>query len=548
MLGGDRRALIACVAYAIGIQIAVAESPVSLICKDRLISEFADLGQGGCEPHTILFPVLGDINGNFIEEISCHFSNQVTIYAYQEGEKFKLDLKGFSAGTIQGYENIEDHTEEYLDCDSLSSRIREISELSTRPIDAPQRRSFSNAEQVLLVASQSSCMNLGDDLQILKSKYLNEGRSNSKLLCIPDQIVKKRDPSAIRKTVAIHAQAVDGIILIGTDIAPFEFFFRSGYPEGWSAYYYGTTDLPYGNFDDEFWSKPKKKSAPGIAEVVYQSKDYIYPMNSPTPFTFDLDRWVSREFDVNSGVRYRQQRWVSRWLGPEGDRAKSFRSFVSRRSNYEPVVAQRISYARGGESFMMTPGRHENLKFLIELLQPRVSTLPSGTDVRVYSDGDLKQFTRFLSPATTLLVLDEHGNPEALGNLHAQDLGHVVNGLPEIFLAHSCLIGAWGYSGSVDNSFLVKSFSIERPPLAMAASQGLLSLPTIESGTREIVSPYLTYWRPGQSLGQRQVESLNLNFDSWRAYTPTFVNYSRAFSAGQLFLTTSIFGDGTIEF
>lgn len=510
---------------------------VQLTC----FQDFLDRPPAGsiCKEH--MFYV--DATNEFISETSCHLKNNQTVYAYQKDSELLLDIKGASGGQIVGQEEQSNRTEIFQDCDSMRSRIENLSLFESRKFSIPTNHEFVSKESVLLVASEQTCALLDNDLQDYIHTYLSEGRNESRTLCIPQDLIQKKDPSLIRTFLKDQVSGINGVILLGSDIPPFEFFLRSGLGTQWVSYDYGTTDLPYGEFNSHFWSKPRSKHSPGIAENIYKSENFIYKMTSPTSFTYDLDRFVS---SFGNGA-YQQKLWVSRWLSmavtPENLKSE-FRNFLNRRKNYKPYDSQRLVLSRGAESFMLNPGDHSFYSTLSDDVKFWNFFANFQNEALIYPESDMASLIKQMDPSTTILSLTEHGNAEAMGNIFPQTILSLSK-LPALVNFGGCETGAWGYAAGSETSLLASVFSISEPPIGVIASQGITSMPTF--GRPDIVNAeiLLSRWKSGQSLGSRLIETFEANLEDWR--TRPFSSFQPAAFPAQLFHTVSIFGDGTLE-
>lgn len=510
-------------------------------CNSSLLNSFPENEHGGCRPYSMY-----DADAeSLVDEVSCHFENQISLYAYAKNGQLKLDIKGLSGRSFEGASNSVNQTKEFADCDSLRLEIEKYSEqISKKTYDAP-KRDLKNRENVLLVSSETTCRQMQDSLNAMLTVFRNEGRSSSSVLCLENSLLQTKNPSLVHARIRAKTASIDGILLIGSDIPPFEYFYRTGYDDStaWSAYKYGTTDLPYGSTDDDFWARPLSKNQKNIGEIVYRSRDYMYGLDYPTPWAFNFDDWVSKF--QNNGA-YRQTQWVARWLTDDLT-SKAWSSFVQRRRDYLPPEFHRVTFAMGSVSFMLRPEKHESWERLQNELKPFMSNLPPESTLEVLAEADLRSTARFVPKTTSFLVLNDHGNPTALGNI-TTEIGDQARWLPPIVNLDSCLTGSWSYAGGLHHSFIAKIFRVENPPLAVVASQGIMELSVMGgSSTHKEHDVFLDGWKVGQSLGQRQIETINNNLKAWRLWPKPHPFLKPSFFPAQIFLTTSIFGDGTIE-
>lgn len=537
----------ACAVAVLASHCVFAEEPISTIeCKAKLLNEFPmTSASGGCRDYTMVVPqAVGD--GVFVEQVSCHFSNNLSAYAYQRGHELLVDLKGFSGGRLEGLPNAVNHTETFSDCESLSNRLREFSILKAVPSFQPTTNDFQSRDSVLVVASQDNCDRLDAELRSLISLYQQEQRGNSSLLCLSRSLISRGDPSEIRRSIRSRAKAADGILLIGSDIPPFEYFYRTGWSGGWSPYKYGMTDLPYGSLDDRnaAWSKPLSKARSWLREEVYKSQDYVYKIDTPTRFAFDFDEWIKTE-QKNAQVQYRQDRWVARFLVDPAQIKERLVAFLKRRMSFKPSTFLNFVYGRGSQGFMLRPGENDSYDRDSAYYADWISTFPRGSHPTILMETDLDQLIRFIDPAVNFLVMMDHGQPQGFGNLNSDSLA-AIRWLPSLVHYDSCLTGAWGYADSAADSLVAKTFQVEVPPLALIASQGIKSLPTIGSGTKEAPNPFLSRVAKGKTLGLLQKESIADILAAWREQNPG--GDFKGEVAGNVFHSTSLFGDGTWEF
>jgi len=496
---------------------------------------------GGCRDFTLV-DMSQPTESAFIDSASCHFSNNISVFIYEKSGKIFLDQKSINGG----------HTEEVQSCSSLHSRIQEIKSNPSEGLAARSTRDFVSRESVLLVTDEKTCLALDQEINELIKLWKDEGRKDSRRLCIPSTAIQNNNPSQIRAIIQLEAKKTQGILIVGSDIPPFEFYYATNWEAPWGAYKYGTTDLPYGNFDDPYWEKGLSKYSSGLREVIYKSVDYIYTLDRPTKIAYNLDHWVESQ-EENSKRPYSQDRWVSRWLSDPHRMKQDFARFVSRRKAYKPTRGQNILYARGAQGFMFRPGEHDTYDYLKQAMGHWKDALGDDSRVDFFAEADLQQVMRFLNPQLTFLNLMDHGEPEGFGNIRAPNLNE-IGWVPPMVNYDSCLTGAWAYARSVSDSLVAHTFGMRAPPVALVASQGIKSLRTVgqaDSTAFDVfLSPLTTEGLSGQSLGNRQKESLNLNLAGWRNkwLWPQISGSSKSDDVGQYLHSLSIFGDPTWEF
>jgi len=481
-----------------------------------------------CEQKDLLFySKNGSIESAFIPQIQCHFENQVTLYAYKEDGQIHLDANGDQLHEFTTQES----------CESLSQAIASYEKVSRPSFSESESHPLSQQESILVVASQANCENWKMELADLVSIYKQEGRINSKLLCIPNSVLKTRNPAKIRQLIQKRENTQAGIILVGAEIPTFEIYYHTGYGGDWSAYGYGQTDLPYGDSGIRFWNEPLSKTSSSLRNKVYHDSGYMYETNSPTPYAYDIDTLVKSEL-ASTGI-YQQKKWVSRWMGDQ----RSLQKFIERRQSFRVSRPLRITVASGSEGVFWRPHEIETFeRWLKDLV--RWSNSPSET--KVFSHADLEGITKNLDPQTDILVTTEHGQPEAVGNLHATEIAKATF-LPPILNLDTCLGGAWGYATDPESSLIYKSLSATQPPLVILASGGIKWTRTIGEADNLSRVIFMDPDALGKSLGQRQIQTFAENWMYWRLSAGQWWNSNPPSFAHQLFHNFSLFGDGSIE-
>lgn len=520
-------------AFCVSSPLMASPSFITLSCREELENAFpASDAKGGCRPYSLIEQSSAG-NLPLIDSASCYFDNHVSVYAYEKPDGLYLDTKSISGGA----------TERVSSCDEIIARIQSIKMQKSDHFSPRQERGFLFQDSVLLVASEKNCELLKNEFSELLESWKSEGRVDSERLCIPDSSVAKKNPSLIRNFIQKAALKVKGIFLVGSDIAPFEFFYRTQWEAPWAEFKYGTTDLPYGNFSDSFWDKGISKKSGRLNGKIYREKEFIYKVSHPSFFAYDLDDWIS--FQFNRSFPYLQERWVSRWMADTKDLKTHFQKFVSRRKNFKPSEGQSALFARGAESIMFWPGDHSGKDALRAALKDWEGTMGTGSLLEIFAEADLEQLIRFIDRNTTFLSLLDHGQPEAVGNIQSRALEN-ISWLPPMLNYDSCLAGSWGYASSPDESMIAHTFNVDSPPLVIVASQGIKSLITMGRGDAVAFDSFLNPTINGQPIGLRQIESFNRNLWSWKNQVQR--DDFKADNVAQYFHSISFFGDGTWEF
>ncbi len=516
--------------------------PLDSDCLAQLVTTFPSSSlQGGCQPYTMFHYTQGT-EGEFTEQVSCTFSNLTTSFVFKADEQIVVDVRGLSDRVISQADLREDSAWKFESCQGVIDFLDRIRETPARVPAISQKGEFYSRESILLVTSQSRCEE-AERAQL--NRWLNtlrsEGRFDSELLCIPTPLVQTQNPSVIRRHILSHVTTQQGIILVGDEIPPFEFFKATGWEDPWAPYKYGHTDLPYGAMDSDFWDNPLRKDQAPLLNKVYFDKDFIYGPHKPTRFSFDLQDFI-RGDEITF---YQQALWVSRWIAPPLNSKSSLDHFVERREDFRPSKTQNLILTRGAENIMYTP-----LDFTIRDYY-KISTDfwrsldPANRFAQILMPIDLDASLRFLDPHVNFLILNEHGNPENVGNINYQSFEGIQR-LPELVSFDSCLSGAWGYADSLNSSVLTAAFAVPSPPLALIASQGIKSYRTFGEPDRQVRATFLGEWPSGVSLGLHQREMINSELAYWRESLSHDPFYEETVS--QVFHSLSIFGDGSFEF
>lgn len=514
--------------------------------QDRLFQAFPQT-----TPHTgaLKYPIWfvpppgadPSLKPEWIQSVRLHFANQLTCYAFEVGGKPHLEIKGFSSGRIIGFEKTSDHVEVFASIDEMIARLNELQTLKTRPMQAVQRRAFNNQDGIAVVVSESSYQLLKTELEEYAAHLAQkEGRKDSVIIRVPDDVVRTNDPRKLRQFLKQKPKLPKGIFIVGSDIKPFEIY--SSYQGIISR---GTSDLPFGDLSSSFWDGGKNKNDPSILNTVYFSN----PMNTfqvghPTPVAFDMNAFAQK-------AAHKQTHWVSRWLSASSDPQKTkqeFRAFLERRKSYQPAETQNIVSARGGDGILYNVGDDpEVLRWHNQNIDVFTSAGTKPFDKQVLIEADFKGVVQNLDRNATFLDLMEHGSPNGFGNVDASFFAKTT-WLPDFVHIDACSSGAWAHASAPENSVLAQALNTDTPPIAISAFQAIKSMPTI--GKPDSVTDgryvFLSDWKEGQTLGDRQIEAVNGMLESWQKSAPAgkTLDGSRYF---QLLAGDSIFGAGEIE-
>lgn len=505
----------------------------SLSCASQIVSEYSDRSQGKsfCELTDLVVSTDGVYR--FYDKVTCHLSNDLNLHLYQKDNRYLLEVKGLSRNIYSGKINSEQPLESFKKCSQLSPAIKKWNKFTRKSLPASSVRNFINSESVLLVASEFTCQQNESELQQLLDHFKKEGRVKSDLICIDQTIVNQVNPSLIRSSILERAEITDGIILVGTDIPPFEYYTSQQSDES-DSYRYGSTDLPYGDLDSLFWSQPQSKLDPEIFNKVYKQSNSIHSTYSPTSFTYHLNEWgLSYEQPLKNRLR-----WVSRLVGPD----HFLQFFSNRRVHYLPPTEHRYLHARGGSGILFVPQDSESLPRLQAMLKPFTDVLPVGSQTRLVTEAHLFGMSRLIDRSTTLMSYDEHGTSISIGDFKSSRIDE-INWMPPLLQLESCSTGSWYDAHDIKSSFIMKLFGLPSPPLVILASQGIKWLPTM--GTEDSITKdvFFNHFVPGQSFGSRQIEAFVKNIDHWRALQDSDLSFPV-----QLYHSLSLFGDGSIEF
>jgi hypothetical protein len=524
------------------LEASVALTNLDATVHERLVTAYPPRDEAGAKRFTI--SSLHGVGRPSIQATRIFLPNLLSLYVFQAGSTYYLEIKGLSGGRIVGAESLADRTERFASVEALLARIDALAALAPRELAAPVPRPFQARDSVAVVLSESTHRALKDHVDRYLAHLRDaEGRAGSIALVVPDAIVADRNPARARDFLAGLQLGTDGLMIVGADIPPFELASTRRTP-----FLYATTDLPFGELGSPFWSRPIRKSDRRYAEKVYHSAaNQIYRIDRPTPFTFDIDAFADTHF-AGSGVPYLQRHWVTRWVGtgPSAETlARQFGAFVDARLGYRPPQRHNVLSFMGGRGLLYDPGPDTAMQEEFERAHvPLMRNLPDGSSLQTLHEVDLPGAIRRIDPQVTFLNIDEHGTEDAIGDVKRWHLGPW---LPALVHLEACLTGRWAYT-SLDNSIMANVLSLAHPPIAVIASQ-------TEKGFRTMGGPdsiaraedvFVDGWRPGQSVGSRQVESCNGYLQSW---TPG--SRAAAWGSGepflQLFASASLFGDGTAE-
>jgi hypothetical protein len=472
--------------------------------------------------------------------------NLLSLYVFQSGPAYYLEVKGLSGGRMLGAESLGDRTERFASSQALVARIESLKALQPTPFAPPRPRPFRSRDSVAVVLSESTHRAVKDHVeQYVAHLRDQEQRSASRVVPVPDRLVAERNPARLRDFLRQQELTVDGVMLVGPDIAPFELVSTQG-----NVFHYASTDLPYGEFSSAFWDAPIPKSDPRYAERAYRSQNSIYRLTEPTPFTFDIDAFA-RDHLGGSRTPYLQTRWVTRWVGTDPSPAalqKQFAAFVEERLRYRPPSHHNVLGMAGGTGPLYDPGPDTDMQTVFEHSHDRLMThVPSGSRVQTVHEADLGGAIRRVDAVVTFLNVSEHGTPEAVGDVKAWHLSRVAQ-MPALVHLEACANGMWAYT-SLKDSIVANLFAIPRPPLAVVACQTIKAFPTMggPDGVTRAENVLVDDWMPGQTIGDRQVQSNNGHLRSWDANATVARRPFPGEAFLQLFASASVFGDGTAE-
>ncbi len=505
---------------------------VDLSCHNQILEETnpfdrkrqsLNYDQTKCRSETIVD--WSDFENPFRKRVACHFASQRSLQIFETDESLLAEKKNGIPESLSSD-----------NCDELLTLIDDMSHESTTQSSPVPTKNFESDDSILIVASEQTCEQAKMSLNNLLQVYLSEGRARSQLICIDQTVVSQQNPSLIREILLKYHNTIDGIILVGLDLVPFEFYAHSV----GSLYNHGMSDLPYGEGKSPFWSQPLAKQSSELLNKIYHEKGFIYKSDSPGLFAFNLNDLI--ETDLANDKRTVPQKWVTRL--PAAD-APSIDSFVRRRTLYRPRAFQSVIHARGSQSLYYRPFDTNLRNQMIRRLSRFQQNLAPQSRLEILESSILSAVATFVSRDTTMLVLDEHGNSSSLGDLRYYHLSSTIF-LPEILHFDSCTVGAWALADDSSHSLLVRSFTGENPPLVVLASQGIKSMPTIGFPDSMVSDIFFAQMRPGTSFGARQIASFENNLKFWQ--TGEARTLHRLDLPLQLWHSLSLFGDGSIEF
>lgn len=472
------------------------------------------------------------LESNWSNQISCHFKNQITTYVYSKNGSEVVDSSGLTDRS-----DFRDQSIPFASCDEVSAHLDELAQISTQKFAPTTSRNFIDLESVTLVLSQNFCRLLHNETQDLLRTYESEGRKASELLCIDDNLIDKKNPSKIRQFILQNKSPItQNILLVGSDIPTFELFsIRDGIT------IYGHSDLPYGS-SESFWASGISKSSPDLKEKIYRSQNFLYRMDFPTFYAFDIRQLesvlLSRDHD------YRQEFGVSRWI-EEQNIEDDFRHFVEARKLYSPVNSHNILYAQGGEGVMFRPGESQ----FSELAKKLKNNFKENFDLQasqVLMETSLDQLTESLDQRTSLLALSDHGNGYSVGNLGADKVAS-LHWLPSVVDLETCFGGAWMLQDKPGDSLISRILNIKKPPVAVAATPALkFSSELYEDEVLKTPALFL-HWKKGESLFRRQRLNLAQSIRILFQEIPSYMKKSRVDFLNQMLSSHSVFGDGSVE-
>jgi hypothetical protein len=493
---------------------------------------------------------IGRRNGSVhsrVKATKVFLSNQLSLYIFQAGPDLYLEIKGLSGGRMIGAEPLADRTERFPSSAALMTRIAELAQLRPREFAVPRGRPFRSRDSVAVVLSESTYRALKDPVdRYVAHLRIREERAATTVIPVPDAIVAERNPARVRDALRRLAPATEGLMLVGPDIKPFELVSTQG-----AAFHFASTDLPYGAFDSPFWDQPVRKSDARYAEKAYHSSpNRVFQMTQPTPFTFDIDAFA-RGHLARSRAPYAQTYWVTRWVGtdpsPQG-LLRQFGAFVTARLQYAPPERHNVLGLAGGTGPLYDPGPDTVMQSTFERSHDALmANAPAGSTLQTVYEADLQGAIVRVDANVTLLNLSEHGTPEAVGEVKAWNLRRISR-LPPLVHLEACSNGMWGYT-KLEESIVANLLGLAQPPITIVACQTEKGFPTMggPDGVTKAENVLMDGWKPGQTLGRRQVDSTNGHLRSWDAGSAVAGRPFPGEAFLQLFATASIFGDGTVE-
>lgn len=486
----------------------------------------------------------------------CHFDNRYTLYLYELAGQSYMDIRGEEGRAVS---TDLPPTQSFSRCEALKVAVADYQAKPTIEPDFADtnRRPLISQESILLVASIANCELLGPELNLLLSHYHAEGRSHSDLLCLESVLIKQKNPSVIRS--AIHKQLankpISGVMLIGTDIPPFEMFYRTT-----NSTTHGHTDLPYGNIGFPLWDNPIAKQSARLKNKIYfDSDNHIYKTMTPSEYAFD-----ATNFKNIHGHVYQQHYWVTRWLPRYTDAMlvkQEFYEFVIRRLQYLAPTAHRLLHL--SEYRRITLGRLETAQ-AEENLAVYLDSAP-GAQGRYFVNTDFYLMLRNMPKNTTVLTLDSHGNGTTAGTVDAMNyyrFEHLTN-WPEIVLLANCLNGMWGMhefnDGNQYQGTLLAAgvLGTSHNTLLVIASQLSTAFAYMGKPSEFQRTTFFADVKKGQSFGARQIGVVNINaqhyitqyhdgrFDRIGNWQP---DKFLASLYQDLLASVSLFGDASLEF
>ncbi len=528
----------------LGEAFALTDLPATVL--DQLVAAYPDR-QDGSGARRFEISRRGNAQPSRIKAAKVFLPNQLSLYVFQAGPAHFLEIKGLSGGRMIGAESLGDRTERFPSSDALMTRIAELTHLRPREFAAPRPRPFRSRDSVAVVLSESSYRALKDPVdRYVAHLRTREERGATTVIPVPDATVSERNPARVRDFLRRLALRTDGVMIVGTDIKPFELVSTQG-----TAFHYASTDLPYGEFASAFWDQPVRKSDTRYAEKAYHSgANWIFQMTQPTALTFDVDAFA-RDHLAGSRAPYQQTHWVTRWVGTDPSTQgllRQFTAFATARLQYAPPEQHNILGLAGGTGPLYDPGPDTIMQTTFEHSHdPLMANAPAGSTLQTVHEADLQGAIVRVDANVTLLNLSEHGTPEAVGEVKAWNLRRVSR-LPALVHLEACSNGMWAYT-KLDESIVANLLAIAQPPIAIIACQTEKGFPTMggPDGVTIAENVLIDGWKPGQTVGHRQLESTTGHLRSWGAGS---VVASRPFPGEaflQLFATASIFGDGTAE-
>ncbi len=521
--------------------ISWASSFQNLQCMNELTRTFSNAQMNFCD-NGYFFS--SDSSGfNAYDKATCHLINDLTLHIYQENNRMIVEVAGLHSGFFSTADASRNGMETYSRCKDVTAAVKKWATLRKIAVLPANSKSPENIDSVAVVASKRNCSGLKNVIDDWIEALTSEGKSGSALICVPDEIVGTNNPALVRQYIFENISRQKGLILVGSDLPPFEIYSKTGFSPGYAQFDYGSSDLPYGEISSVFWNQPISKLSDSLRNIVYHDENNIHLTRQPTSWAYDLDLWRASVMRGSETFEAQNNLWVSRWVADESYLKHSLRNFVERRSQFRPFLNHRYLHARGSSGVMFTPHDPDLELRTQNMLRPFFDNLPPQSRSYIMTGTQLFGLTRHIDTETTMMTYDEHGTSVGIGDLKAFRLVQ-MDFYPPILNLDSCQVGEW-YEEESSQTFIAQLFSADRPPLVVLASQGTKWMPTIGSVDSITGDVFFDGLASGQTFGNRQLETFQNNMRHW------FQNYPNDPTTSfpmQLYHSLSLFGDGSIEF